>query len=731
MPQDMYEIATSDLVLQKLGVPAEPGQKVNLDIRIGEKTVSHEFTVSGVYRGDPVASSQMIAVSKAFQEEYAPVPEKSVLAYGGPSDENDYTGRIMADISFNTSWNLQKQADQLTARCGFPDSTDVGINWAYMSTDIDPETMLLASGLLILIILAGYLIIYNVFYINVYADIRNYGLLKTIGTTGRQIRKLVHHQANMYSLIGIPVGLLTGVILARLILPLIMADLVFSKFADHSIELSPWIFIGAAVFSWITVRLSCIRPARMAGKVTPIDAVRMTEGQEVLRSRKTKRTASVTMPRMALGNLGRNKRKAVIVVLSLSLSLVVLNVVYTFVTGFDEKAFVSQFAISDFSVTSASLESNTAGAMTVDGITDEFLEALDNQDGITEKENVYLSFVQEYTDSTWAEIMDRVVKNDKVLVSMEDTFKRSGRTFDRDDFIRQIAKERAVEGWYFGIGRICFDNLIKKEGEFDWDKFSSGKYVITSWFDPDDCEVAYFRPGEKISLANDNGEIREYEVMAVAEMPFAAGPKASSMWNNSILLPEDEYLDFIGSRHPMRTLYNVDEEHIDEAEEWIGNYCDNVEPDLTYSSRQALIREFSGTIKRYAIIGDALAGMLMLIGLLNFANTMITSIVTRKRELAVMEAVGMTRKQQVSMLRWEGSYYAMLTIIASLILSSVISATILRRIAESFWMFTWHFTLLPVAVAIPALFIIAVIIPHLSYTSIQKASVVDRLRMQE
>jgi len=269
-----------------------------------------------------------------------------------------------------------------------------------------------------------------------------------------------------------------------------------------------------------------------------------------------------------------------------------------------------------------------------------------------------------------------------VLVSMEDAFKRSGQTFDRDDFIRQIAKERAVEGWYFGIGRICFDHLIMTEGELDWDKFSSGRYVVTSWFDPGECELSYFRPGEKISLANDSGEIREYEVMAVAEMPYAAGPKASSMWNNNILLPADEYLDFIGSKNPMRTLYNVDEKHIDEAEEWIGNYCDNVEPELTYSSRLALIREFTDTIKRYAIIGDALAGMIMLIGLLNFANTMITSIITRKRELAVMEAVGMTRRQQVSMLRWEGTYYAILTAVSSIILSFAISVTILRRIAE-------------------------------------------------
>ena len=120
-------------------------------------------------------------------------------------------------------------------------------------------------AVLALILLTGYLIIYNVFHISVAGDIRFYGLLKTIGTTPRQLRRIIRTQALLLSLIGIPVGLLLGWLLGGILTPVIVARL---DGVSSVVSVSPVLFVGAALFALVTVLISCRRPGRLAGKVS-------------------------------------------------------------------------------------------------------------------------------------------------------------------------------------------------------------------------------------------------------------------------------------------------------------------------------------------------------------------------------------------------------------------------------------------------------------------------------
>ena len=130
------------------------------------------------------------------------------------------------------------------------------------------ESLPLYLGM-ILVFIAGFLIIYNIFQISVTADIQFYGRLKTLGTTNRQIRRLIFGQAGRICLIGIPLGLLFGWLLGMVLVPSFLGILE----GESTVSANPVIFIGSALFAWITVLLSCLRPARLAGKVSPIEAL--------------------------------------------------------------------------------------------------------------------------------------------------------------------------------------------------------------------------------------------------------------------------------------------------------------------------------------------------------------------------------------------------------------------------------------------------------------------------
>ena len=138
----------------------------------------------------------------------------------------------------------------------------VSINDAYQTATVSFSSMLpLVAGIAVIFI-AGYLLIYNVFYISIAQDIRFYGMLKTLGPTARQIRKIVYRKAIKLSLMGIPIGLLLGWPIGRLLLPAIVNMLTEKKRVVTTVN--PSIFLVAIVFSMITVLISCITLSNLA-----------------------------------------------------------------------------------------------------------------------------------------------------------------------------------------------------------------------------------------------------------------------------------------------------------------------------------------------------------------------------------------------------------------------------------------------------------------------------------
>lgn len=739
MPEKEDEIVTSDLVLERLGIPQKIGEKVTLELKINEgEPVRKTFTLCGYFKGDTISQAQVVAVSEEYAHKAAPTPETSAMEIN--VDASDYAGRIMADFNFRSSFNLEKQAAELVKRCGFPENIDTGLNWAYMGGEIDLTTMALIAVIVFVIIASGYLIIYNIFYINVYRDIQYYGLLKTIGTTGKQLRKVVYRQAYMLSLYGIPVGLILGTVIGKLVLPIVMDELVFAGTIDTEVELNVWIFAGAAVFSFITVLLSCIRPCRIASKVSPIEAVRFTEGadeaQEKTKLRgktknRIKKTKRVSPRAMAYQNIRRNRKKIVIVVASLSLSLVLLNSVYSLIQGFDIDKFVANMTVSDFSVADATLDNLSVDydSIVLDGVTEEFLEALKGQKGVEEVGNIYMKLTDPaLTEEAYALIEERIIRNPEVREEYEAMM---GAAEGMPD-IEEYCKGAGIDGKVYGIGKMIMEILENPEGDLDWEKFSTGKYVIATRYGMSQASgIKYFEPGEKVTVSNDAGETREYEVLAVADMPHACGFQHFGMFNCDYILPEEEYLDLMGGQQPMRTIFNVDKEHEENVEKWMDDYCENVNEELTYTSKASIVEQFDSQKDMYALVGGLLAFILATIGILNFVNTMVTSVLSRKQEFAMMEAVGMTGGQLKAMLCFEGGYYALYTAVCAVTLSVVLSVTAVRSLGENFFFFTWKLTVTPMLLCIPAVAAVVLLVPVICYRSMNKVSVVERMRRAE
>ena len=142
-----------------------------------------------------------------------------------------------------------------------------------------------------------------------------------------------------------------------------------------------------------------------------------------------------------------------------------------------------------------------------------------------------------------------------------------------------------------------------------------------------------------------------------------------------------------------------------------------------------MAEQYESETRASAVMGNAVSLVIALVGILNFVNSMVTAIVSRRREFAMIQSVGMTKRQLCRMLVYEGLFYAALTLIAAYAISTLAVGVVVRAMVEGGFT-TFRFTLLPLGICTPILLAFAVLIPYLCFRNLEKQSIVERLRME-
>ena len=721
MPQKESEIATSTLVLEALGIPCKVGETVPLTILVGEKNITENFTLSGYWKGDAVAVAQECWVSREFCDKVAPTPVKSYNKLEGL----EHTGYWMMDFDFSNSWNIEGKTLDLLERNGYDSSMmDYGINWAYTSSNVDGESVMLIGVIVLLVFASGYLIIYNIFSMNVVSDIQSYGLLKTIGTTEEQLKRMVRKQAYLLSVIGIPCGLIVGILVGKCLFPVIVRN--FEIDGVMKFTVSPLFLVEAALFSFLTVWISCNKPCRLAAKVSPVEAVRYTD-TSYHGKKKEKKSKKVSTFSFAWANVGRNRKKVVIVVLSLSLSMILLNCVYSLVRGFDKDKFISNYLVGDAMVTDVSILNYYSISENWNAITPDVKEYLQAIEGVEGVHNVYFdraSFSLERT--AYERTMDFIESNPEYFSDEEG-----------ESEAYCLRNLKVINCDFYGLDEWAIKQLRIYKGTFDWEKFKTGKYILINTFglgkEVEPLLGVYYDVGETLSLKLPDGKTKKYEVMAITDVPFAMTSRRFDFLNTRVIVPETEFLEHTevsSDNGALLAMLSLDEKKNSVFQE-LERYTKWEKKNLTYVSKRTYEKEFESFTSMFWIVGGALSFVLALIGILNFINAIVTGILARKKELAMMEAVGMTGRQMKGMLAWEGIFYIALTGVFSIAAGGLISQFVLKNVAEEMWFLSYHFTVMPIVVCIPILVLFACVIPVTAYNRMAKESTVERIRENE
>lgn len=723
MPTAADEIALDTLILDRLGIPHQLGETVTLEWRkdlAKDEVTTSTFTLCGFWEGNESVYASMAWVSREFADE--------MIGDHVTDGKAGILGLHTAQVILHSDRNIEATMENILADTGLT-GLKFGVNLAYspeMNTTAAQESLPMYLGM-VLVFLAGYLIIYNIFQISVTADIQFYGKLKTLGTSTKQIKKLIYGQANRLCVIGIPLGLLLGWLLGMVLVPVLMGRLE----GDPVVSANPLIFLGSALFAWLTVTISCLRPARLAGKVSPIEALRMSDAVTTSKkkSKRTRNGASITG--MAWANLGRNKKRTVTVICSLTLGLVLLSCFYAKNAAFDMEKYLSELTISDFKLDDSS-SANQIGGYDPHGSTlnAELVESVEGLAGLEAIGHQY-SYQFELT------LDDETVQNIDAFYTQE--MLDDWATYDPAGpaQIENAKETHKAIGVLYGMDGIPLDAITQERyllsGSYDAEKFASGDYVLVIGPAIDSIEKNAVLPvptvGSSIELEN-----RTYTVMAVVyplqsvdEGAYEGGVQDQLCM--SFIIPTVTFQQQWPENTLRRLFFNVDDEHIPAAQEMIDAYTKTVDTSLPVTSRKTMAEQYEAETRASAVMGNTISVIIALVGVLNFINSMVTAIVSRKKEFAMIQSVGMTKRQLRKMLICEGLDYAAITLIVSYIVSTLAVGIGVRAITANEFS-TFHFTLMPLMICTPILLAFAVLIPFLCFKNLEKQSIVERLRTE-
>ena len=701
LPQKENDIVVSKGILEALGQNGKIGDTITVPYQILKDdgldyTKEKDFRICGFLADNESSKEQKqytSLVSEAFLKAEIPVEQ---VKYRFLLQVNGQKGNTTADYT-ETIQNIARQF-------GISED-DMNINKEYLAANyVDPATIPVIVGIMLIVVLAGIITIYSVYYVSMNQRVREFGKLKAIGATKRQLRQIVLREGMGVALFAIPIGLLIGTVAVKVVLlqfvehakdSNVLITEAYKVVAKGEVQLYYWwIYLLAIAVTLCTVYLSLMKPMRMAAKVSEIEAMRYQGGSKRQKSSR-KGYQFLNIGRLTKRNLAENKKKSTITIVSMAVTGIFVMMVATVLSCANPME---------------SAKSSIGGQYEISPIVE--------------------SGNKEHPEYEWAEVQKNNPLNEGLKQQIEEldgvervdvftALKVSGGPFEEKigtEFINGVPEEYAEE--------------LKKgitEGNVTYEELKSGDKVILDrallhWY-PD------IKVGDKLKLNihdGDNTFQKEIEVAAIGEY-------GTGLTNYNCLIMAKEGAEKLTINNSSSYFQVIADKDYDEALEASLQAIVDGSGRLQmrtwkneYDTWENAIQMTRGACYAFIII-------LAAISIMNLINTMINSVHVRKKELGMMQAIGMSDRQLMKMLQLEGIFYTVGTLIISIGVGSLAGYPLFLYAKRTgmFDISTYHYPVTAAIIIILTLFVIQMLLAIFIAKSVRKDSLIERIRFSE
>lgn len=668
LPSKLEDVMLERAYLTKIGKTANIGDTVFLDFGDGER----EYHVTGFFQ---------------YKSKSASASNYNVIRSQNSFSADDASRSVyirIADSSGMSAKTLENAIFDVGQRHGIA-RKDVSMSSRYFNAiePISKGNLLVMVGIAAIVAFASVLVIYSIFYISVTGKVREYGQLRTIGTTQKQIKKIVLWEGCHLSAIGIPMGLLVSCIIAFWTVP-----------KGWSTVTTLEVCLAFAVLTFIVVFFAIRRPMKIAASTFPMEAIRYSAASDTIKAVKIKKLhRRITPIRLSVMYFSRNRKKSILTLFSLGFSGILLMCAASYSGSISIEGMVrgDLFTYGDYHLSLTT-------------------EKSDNSDGYA------ISRIQQ--DNPLDEAMKQRILAIEGVTGIQ-TEEAAKIHYTLPDGTRE---ESYVSG--FSKSETDLINSRLESGTCDYRQCMEQNGIIVMIADL--YKQLYGREpvvGDKLTFEfyTANGIVqKEYTVLGVMNGRLKDG---------TFLIPEEALLNVMGTNINAQFSIAAEPEKKDAVETALKSIT-SANSSLELETLDELMDETRALMQPLFAIIYTIVLIIAFFGIINLVNTVVTNIFARKQELGVLQAIGLSNKQLNQMLQSEGLLYTLGTIIATLTVGTGLGWLLckgIRHFSEIPYI-DYHFPLLQVSLFIAIFLIIQIIISHASSKSLKKQSLVERMR---
>lgn len=705
-PKKGNDAVLSRDALKTLGYPnAKIGDTIKIPIQIYEADgmglqQEKTFRLTGFSPDIKNESDEKIfsmLVSKDFMEEVIPKKQRS------------YRMMIRLNETAATSTDaIKEQVKEIGKNFDVTEDNIVENSDYLFANYIDPTFY---SGMAIIvgiILIAGALTIYSIYYVSLINKVQEFGKLAALGATKRQIRQIILRENLIVAGLSIPAGLLIGIAAVKFVffqlISSISSEQAMTKEMRQVLDngevslILPWIIAMTIGVTLLTVILASLKPMRQASKIMPIEAMRYT-GQMQGNKKQRKGFIDLNLRRLANANLSRNKKRTMVTIFSLGMIGILFVVISTVFSCMNPKQAARDTIAEDYCMSIASRE------------------------GDKMRPELKWTVIQQNNP-----LNNKVINKIKAIDGVEKVDAFQSITGE----VPSVKDPGTDKPMSLSIGGISKDQmaLINRDiekGHATYEELNSGDKVIATGYIL--ANYPEIKIGDTLTFKFFDGNRTFEKDMTI----IGGGSFAQSVTNFDNFLMSNEaikklsknnltyYVNIKAAKGKIKTVQSA----IENIEE--GNELFRLE------SYEEVLKQWEDTLQLTAGAGYAIMLVLAIVGIMNLINTTIDSILSRKKELGVMQAIGMSNQQMKKMLRTEGFVYAGGIILLAGGLGSILGYLVYLY-AESHSLMqikVYQYPLIQVLLMILLVVIVQLILTYATTTIVNKETVIKRIQASE
>lgn len=577
----------------------------------------------------------------------------------------------------------------------------------------------IAAIIIAIIIFTSVFCIRNSFEISITERIKQYGMLASVGTTSKQIRKNVLYEGLILGIIGIPLGILSG-IFAIFILLQVVQNILGDMLSDGFIfifKTSEVAILVSVLLCSITIYLSARKSAKKASKVSPIDAIRNSQDIKIKKNKSLRSPKSIKRifgigGDIAYKNLKRNKKKYRATVISIVVSVSVFIAMSSFFS-YAFRANDTYYVKKDYNIVISPKDYDIDTLIDYNKINKIISHKSVKEYSIIQ--DIFINVEQVELNKHYSQKYKEIYLDDSEEREDEGKFSSILVTPLKEEQYKKFLKEIGVKYEDAKEKAILIDNMKK----YVVDEEGKGKYELFRTYDYKKGDIINFR-----LFTRDSNQIVENKIEIVAVTEERPMGLEEAYYHNGRLIVSEEWIDK-GQEYVTSTpnIY-INSNNTQELTDFIEK---NFKEEYYVSDYEEYVREQNSMWLVIAIFIYGFITVISLIGVTSIFNTITTNMKLRSKEFANLKSIGMTSKEFNRMIRLESIFYCGKSLFYGILIGSGLSYLIYLAFGEGIemgYMFPWQ----GIIIASIAVGILITVIMHYSLNKINKQNIIETIR---